>query len=358
MDDLAKNMERARRFVRSNWNVEREQTVQGKLIRRVQRRKAVRTVTIAASVLALCTVSAALGLRFFTPADHRMLHLPDGSTVTLVDADSEILTSPSTDPNLLVVQLVRGGARFSVTRNPSRLFRVEVGKVRVEVLGTQFSVRKWEERAEVTVTSGRVRVQWAQHSTELGAGAHEVFPPTVVQAPETHEPAPPAPKPAPPNAPRSSVAPAWRTLAQEGDFDRAYELLHQKGAAPIRDEPADLLLAADVARLSHHPEQAVKPLRQLLQRHRRDPRAPLAAFTLGRLLLEELGQPKEAALAFLEAQALDPTGDLAQDAIAREVQAWSKAGELARAREGAQKYLRKFPNGPRLEAVLRHAELE
>ena len=60
----------------------------------------------------------------------------------------------------------------------------------------------------------------------------------------------------------------------------------------------DLMLAADAARLSNHPEQAVGYLRRVTSEHARDSRAPLSAFTLGRVLLSQLSRPGEAAEAF------------------------------------------------------------
>ena len=92
-------------------------------------------------------------------------------------------------------------------------------------------------------------------------------------------------------------------------------------------------------------------LRKIVESHRSDPRAPLAAFTLGRVLLMELGQPRQAAAAFAEARALAPDGPFAEDALAREVEAWAKAGDGAKARARAQDYLRAYPSGRRVPAV-------
>jgi transmembrane sensor len=92
-------------------------------------------------------------------------------------------------------------------------------------------------------------------------------------------------------------------------------------------------------------------LRKIVQEHRSDPRAPLAAFTLGRLLLMELGQPRQAAAAFGDARALAPAGPFAEDALAREVEAWAKAGDSAKARARADDYLRSYPTGRRASAV-------
>jgi transmembrane sensor len=176
------------------------------------------------------------------------------------------------------------------------------------------------------------------------------------------EPRPPAPQrqarprpaPEPPAArPRSS----WRDLAQEGQFERAYGALHEAGAE-VTEDPEDLLLRADVARLSHHPAEALGPLTRFLARYADDPRAPLAAFTLGRVLLDDLGRPRDAAAAFRRAQELAPAGEMAQDALAREVEAWSRAGDEGAARERATAYLARYPQGRRLRSVRRFGGLE
>ena len=128
----------------------------------------------------------------------------------------------------------------------------------------------------------------------------------------------------------------------------------QDGQQPAADNPRDLLLAADVARLSHHSGQAVTPLRRLLASFPGDPRAPLAAFTLGRVLLDELGRPREAAEAFARAR----SGAMAEDALAREVEAWSRAGDSATARTRAELYLQLYPKGRRDRSVRRYGGLE
>src|SRR4029078_6965903 len=134
----------------------------------------------------------------------------------------------------------------------------------------------------------------------------------------------------------------------------------------VRDDTADLLLAADAARLSGHPTEAVPYLDSVLRGHARDPRASvaalrrghalvaaacLAAFPLGRVLLAELGRPSEAVDAF--ALARSSGGPLAEDALAREVEALARAGDVTRSRELALLYRRLYPNGRRAKAVSR-----
>jgi len=283
----------------------------------------------------------------------RVLRFADGSTATPLSADSELVPNVGapTVPGRMTVAVRHGGARFAVSKNPARVFRVETGGVAVEVLGTQFTVERVEARVRVAVEEGRVRVLWEGGRAELGVGEAGVFPPLMVD-----EPAPPVRKPAAP-ATRAPKPTSWKDWAQDGDYDKAYEVM--VAAAPaISDEPAELLLAADVKRLSHHPREAVAPLRKLVANHGGDPRAPLAAFTLGRVLLEELGQPREAAEAFARASALAPTGVLAEDARAREVEAWSRAGDGTRARLGAEEYVRRYPDGRKLRSVRRFGGLD
>jgi transmembrane sensor len=110
--------------------------------------------------------------------------------------------------------------------------------------------------------------------------------------------------------------------------------------------------------LSGHAEASVSYLRRVLREHGRSPVAPLAGFTLGRVLLERLGQPSEAAEAFALARSSAPNGSLAQDALAREVEAWSKAGKSHEAYQRAQLYVQTYPNGRRLRAVRLYGGLE
>ena len=109
-------------------------------------------------------------------------------------------------------------------------------------------------------------------------------------------------------------------------------------------------MAADVARLSGHPDQALLPLlRRLLRLDcRRDPRAPYAAFILGRVLLEELHQPHDAALTFARVREIDPVTPLASDAGAQ-VLAWARTVAWRRRRQRADDHVRAYPGGARLE---------
>jgi transmembrane sensor len=151
--------------------------------------------------------------------------------------------------------------------------------------------------------------------------------------------------------PRRQVAAArWVTLAGEKRFGEAYGLLRQ---VPLRElsDPDDLMLAADVARQAGRPERAVPFLERVVNEHPKEVAAQLAGFSLGKIYLDNLDQPGLAAHSFAAVRAAAPAGGLAQDALAREVEAWARAGETSRARDGALEYQRLYPHGRRLAAV-------
>jgi transmembrane sensor len=150
--------------------------------------------------------------------------------------------------------------------------------------------------------------------------------------------------------------PRWRSLSQSGEYEAAFESLSR--GESVEDDPAELMDAADAARLSGHPQSAVKYLERVVRDHERSPVAPLAAFTLGRVYLDKLGQPDGAAQAFELARKLAPTGSLAQDALAREVEALSKGGNAQKAYQRAQDYLERYPDGRRVRAVQLYGGME
>jgi transmembrane sensor len=84
----------------------------------------------------------------------------------------------------------------------------------------------------------------------------------------------------------------------------------------------------------------------------------MAAFSLGRIHLYQLGKPAAAARRFAQAQSLDPKGTLAEDALAREAEAWSRAGNADRAKAAALRYLKSYPKGHRLDAIKRFGGIE
>ncbi len=286
-------------------------------------------------------------------AGDRRVSLDDGSELTLIGRESEARVVESA-AHRVVVAMNAGRATFRVRHRPERVFVVQVGSVQLEDLGTVFHVARGTTEVSVNVVEGAVQVTWPKGVERLEAGSHRTYPLAGASASDASKPAavqqPSAAASAAPVA-RSggfSDGQAWRTAAREGRFGPAFQLLQAEGLGNVRDEPNDLLLAADVARLSGHAGDAVEPLRRLLRNHRGDPRSPAAAFTLGSVLLRDLGRPREAVAAFLEVQRLAPAGNLAEDAEARAAEAWYRAGEQARAEAARLRYGARYPQGRHL----------
>jgi len=280
-------------------------------------------------------------------AERALPRLADGTSIVL-DGPTAILKKTLETSDEVGFLLEAGGAHFEVARRPSRSFRVHAGAVTVHVIGTRFHVQRQmgagaDGGAHVSVDRGRVLVSWWGGARELGPGESGTFPP----AGETNARSAITPAIAPPAADTSSrptpvVAPALEPQRKSPEPSPA-------GVA----KPETLFARADRARGEGKPEAALVPLREIVSRYPRDPHASAAAFTVGRLLLESLGRPREAALAFAQARALAKDGPLGEDALAREVEAWHAAGDGAAARQRADLYRQLFPAGPRSSTVAR-----
>jgi transmembrane sensor len=128
-------------------------------------------------------------------------------------------------------------------------------------------------------------------------------------------------------------------------------VLRDKGkpATPMTFD--DLLLAADVTRKSGHPAEALPFLEKALATQVSESRRAVAAFTLGRVRLADLDDPVEAAAAFAQARAAAPDGPLAEDALAREIEARFRSGDRSEARALAEEYVKLWPSGAHVRAV-------
>jgi transmembrane sensor len=370
MADLAERLAETRDLIEPSWSPARELRLRHAVARGLTRQRRRRAGLVAVLGAAILVLGILLGRHQANVARNTVREAPvlarlvDGSVVTARTPDARV-ESIAIGPQAVTFQLDRGSARFSVTPNPERPFKVLAGDVTVTVLGTVFDVTIEPAGVHVSVVRGRVRVSTSRAERVLGAGDSGLF---ATPDADTAAAAPSAAAAAPASAAAVSAelterkeptaAPSWRTLAHDGSYAQAVTRLMAEGPNAVRDTPEDLLLSADVARLGGHPERAVAPLQRVISGHPFDSRAPLAAFTLGRTLLEQLGQPRSAARAFATARQLDRAGALTQDALAREVEAWSRAGESDKAHERALDYLKRYPNGRRASAVRRHGGVE
>jgi len=298
--------------------------------------------------------------------------LADGSRVVR-DGPATVLRKSVEADNEVLYDLDAGGARFEVARRPSRAFRVQAGRVTVQVIGTGFRVERTPAGCQVAVDHGRVLVSWWGGSRELGAGEEGTFPPEAADQTGTQKgllPPGRGPGASLPGASYDLEPPAATSLGNAQLRQRAPSHpapVAAPGRAPTRGliapvvarqdaiaSPDALFARADQARAAGNADAAFLALRELVDRYPRDPHAAPAAFTMGRLLLESLRRPRAAAAAFAEARALaGGAAPLTEDALAREVEALHVAGDAPAARARAELYRSSFPHGLRGKTVAR-----
>jgi transmembrane sensor len=282
------------------------------------------------------------------------IHLRDGSEIVVDTATSEIRVIEESDARVRV-EAVRGMSRYAVAPRANRVFEVHAGKVTITVMGTEFVVERRAEATWVEVRRGQVRVSWSDDQAFLVTGESGVFPPE--SAPSAAEDGIAARDDVDAKTARAPHATQmYRSRVARQDYRGAYAVLARHPAL-AGDTVEELLVAADVARLSDHPAEAVPYLQRIVREHPRDERAPLAAFTLGRTL-GGLGRTEEAMNMFGRVHKAWPKSPLAEDALLRQAEAASKLGDFAVARGIAEQYDRDYPNGRRRSEVRRYARLE
>ncbi|WP_394825200.1 FecR domain-containing protein [Pendulispora albinea] len=207
--------------------------------------------------------------------------------------------------------------------------------------------------SESLAATAPVATEPAASESFVATAPPEAYAPFAVapgsSAPATVLPPLSSSQPAGPLAP-AAPPPAAGPLASAAPASAAGPLA---SAAPMPD-PVDIMLReADRAQRTGDRRRAADVLHRVIQDAHGDPRASFAAFTLARLTMEDDPRASAALLsAMIEAGA--PRG-LEEDARARLVEAYARAGERARAQSAAADYERRFPRGSRLTEVRRWA---
>lgn len=323
------------------WDTRRVAALEGAVQRRIDRR---RRQMQAGAVLALFVVvggAVVLPNYLNKPSNtgFENLQLADGSRIEVLDPQTDLQQTTQSE-NEVVYKLNRGKARFRVTQNVRRTFRVRAENVEVEVLGTIFEVGYKEgKEVEVRVQSGLVRVHYAQGTALLRPGEVKTFD----------------------NAPVSLVqmAPGPTLDEFEGNNERntPRSNWHKKARAQWRTSSTDpvgrLLDAADEAQTQKRYAEAVGALRQIVRQFPKDSRVALAAFDVGCILADEQRRYVEAAQAFADVQKFDPHPELAADALAREGEAWWNAGKKDKARATVTDFIAKYPDSVHVRKLRR-----
>jgi len=292
--------------------------------------------------------------------------LLDGSEVQVAPSGRVDFQALSNESVRLV--LTRGWVELDVTHLPGREFVVEAGGVDVVVRGTHFRVELGDANPrviKVAVTRGKVEVRERRSGAvakQLTAGMSWTMGQLDPEAaPVAEAPVAKPPVDFPPSAPPPSqvAAPAegdrFEELYKARKLKQAYDSLGDAGFGRALEAagPKRLLELADAARLSGHPRQAASAFDGLRRRYRSDARAGLAAMELGRLRLDNLGDPAGALEAFRDAQALSRSPTLQEDALARQAQALEVLGNTAGCRRVKAEYLSRYPSGIHSASIAR-----
>jgi transmembrane sensor len=262
--------------------------------------------------------------------------LPDGSRATVHDGAR--LRWDRVQSDRVEATVERGPVEFDVRHEEARAFVVHAGGVDLVDRGTRFAVDVEGAGVTVSVSDGRVEVMraGAHQATLVGgeswtSGTVGALAPSAIVAPAAN-----ASEAPPPSAPPEVVAPtAPKPASPEPHVVTAQELLQ----------------TANDARLAGHPKDAAVAFDTLRRRFRGDARAGLAAFELGRLRLDALGDPAGAAEALSDAISLAPGAPFREDADARLVEAFDRMHDTGRCGAARKAYLARYPGGLHAAAV-------
>jgi transmembrane sensor len=266
----------------------------------------------------------------------RRWQLDDGSSVTLSErAELEVV---SNDDGRFVTKLARGRARFDVKPGGPRQWSIETSLATVEVVGTAFDVDDASGQVTVRVDRGVVLVRGERvpgRIVRLVAGQELV----LHADPALHSAAVPAPAPpavAPPLPPLPAVAPPPAAVVTPAGEPRPGRAL------------AAALAESDELRAHGRARDAAELLARAIAEHPDDAGVGVAAFSLGRLYLEVLGEPGLAADAFARVLRAGRPRGLLEDAHARRTEALISAGRRDEAARALAQLEAAFPASARV----------
>jgi ferric-dicitrate binding protein FerR (iron transport regulator) len=299
------------------------------------------------------------------------LRFSEGSEVVL-EAGSRARIAELTPRGAHLI-LEGGAARLSVSHLPRADWSVQAGPFRVDVIGTVFDVRWSGEVLEVRLHTGAVVVRGpiaageitlqagqqlvARADGELRVGAIEA--PEAKRAPseaatQTEAPtamappviAPPASAAAAVTAPEP-IRPSWSQRVAAGDYAGVLADAEARGLdASLSEAPlADLGALADAARYRGRSDLARRALLAERARFPGSAAARTAAFLLGRLSEDALGQRAAAIGYYDQYLAESPSGTFASEALGRKMIAVKRGAGVEAARPLAADYLARFPKG-------------
>jgi transmembrane sensor len=297
-----------------------------------------------------------------TADDAVSIALSDGSRLKL--ARHTRLEVQDSSERKVSLKLDRGRVDCDVTPDRRRAFAVLAAGFEVIVTGTRFGVDLSPDhgRLQVDVQQGAVNVHHegqARPEATLHAGQHwsiDLKQPTVSPVapppPDDHAPSPRMSSPA--AEPDAGPADAAAAASEPRGVARS-----EAGGAPARNGVTQqqwnaarrLLDQANAARRKGDFAGAARAYDLLLTSYPRDGRAGLAAFELGRLRMDRLGDARGAIVPLQQASERLTDPGLREDAMARLVRALDTLGETSRCLEVRGLYLDAHPTGVHVTSV-------
>ena len=263
--------------------------------------------------------------------------LPDGTSATLRERRAAALR-PRDEVERVETTVERGEVAFDVRHKASRAFVVHAAEFASSIAARASSSILEGDTVRVSVEVGQVEISRASGSS----------PPTVLTSGESWASGGPA-TPAPGRRPRPAPLRRNRVAACELGRVRANVAIGEQHAEPtsrpVAPGPRELLQSANEARLGGHAREAALAFDTLRRRFREDPRAGLAAFELGRLRFDALGDPRGAAEALADSIALAPNAPFREDAEAQLVEALDQMHDVGQCGAARRAYFARYPNG-------------
>jgi transmembrane sensor len=266
----------------------------------------------------------------------RSLVLAEGSQIKLAP-HTEVFVAKH-EVKALELDLKDGAVTCDVAPVPGRRFVIRAADVKVMVVGTRFSVssRAHLEARDVSVEveRGIVDVHAGGRVKRLTAGQRWVNTDPVASS-EGDE--------------RAAVEATQPTAAARDHSSSPLTLPTANGSAAAAESPetADarkLLERANRAQRAGDTRASASAYEELLRRYPKDGRAGVAAFELGRLRMDQLGDTAGAISALTRATS-STGGSVREDAMARLVRAYAATGELNQCQRARQDYERRYPEG-------------
>jgi hypothetical protein len=348
----------------------------GKVQQRIRTRRTVRRSAIAAGVM-MAVVAVGLGLR-----SQGGIEVREGSEIDNSDTSVTLSLREGTEVDVaphsrlkvdheaadeVVLLLETGVVRLDVARKPERKFIVRAGDVEVRVVGTRFEVRHTGDEVAVSVSRGIVEVRMGDEVRRLTAGESwsrvAPVPDSVEEASSFDFPGLDLSEPVMRRLRQLRAPTRTKRVHKHTQKVSSSKLVAPAPAAPAAEpepleaEPAEtprsVFNAAAHLRREGQLAEAAQQFEHLLQKWPSDAFAPLGAFELGRLKMDDLKDPRGAARAFAQVVALQSDPGLTEDALARMVELYDRF-DAARCKQTRSRYLSEFPTGIHVQAVSSH----